>query len=201
MSNEKLPTQEMLDFAKANRREPPKDTVFDYFTSADGEQIRFARFPASNVLDIKGTVIFIPGRTEFIEKFVEDVHIFNALGFACAAMDLRGQGMSASASSRPLKKHYVRSFDPHLEDLKAFFDKVMINKMEKPYILWGHSAGSHVILRFLKEHPEYADAAITVAPDGEGKHRRCTEFYSNRPAWLMRHLGMGGSLYSLDTRF
>lgn len=200
VSNEKLPTQEMLDFAKANRREPPKDTVFDYFTSADGEQIRFARFPASNVLDIKGTVIFIPGRTEFIEKFVEDVHIFNALGFACAAMDLRGQGMS----HRPhpdREKHYVRSFDPHLEDLKAFFDKVMINKMEKPYILMGHSAGSHVILRFLKEHPEYADAAITVAPMVKVNTGGVPNFILTGLPWLMRHLGLGGSYIPGHTAF
>ncbi len=200
MTNDILPTQEMLDYAKENRRVAPKDTVFDYFKSTDGEQIRFARFPASNVLDIKGTVIFMPGRTEFIEKFIEDVHIFNSLGFACAAMDLRGQGMSHRPHHNR-DKHFVRSFDPHLDDVKQFFEQKLIDKMEKPFILMGHSAGSHVILRFLKEHPGYADAAITVAPMVKINGGGIPSFVIKGLTWTMRHLGLGASYIPGHTAF
>lgn len=163
VSSNQLPTQDMLSAAKLARRDAPQDAVFDYFTSTDGHPIRFARFPASKVVEPKGTVIFLPGRTEFIEKFIEDIHIWNELGFAAAAMDLRGQGMSY----RPhpdRHKHFVQNFDAHLNDVKSLFEKVLINKMPQPFILMGHSAGSHVILRFLKEHPGFADAAILIAP-------------------------------------
>jgi len=197
VSEDQVPSEGTLAGAKARRLEVPADGVFDYFKSTDGEQIRFARFPASKVLDIKGTVIFLPGRTEFIEKFLEDVRVFNDLGFACAAMDLRGQGMS----HRPFPdrdKHFVRSFDPHVEDVKAMFDQVLTDKMPKPYILMGHSAGSHVILRFLHDYPGTADAAITVAP--------MVEIYgpmwlAKGLSWLMRHVGLGAAYIPGHTSF
>lgn len=197
MSDEQVPSEGTLANAKAHRREVPDDGVFDYFTASDGQSIRFARFPASKVLDIKGTVIFLPGRTEFIEKFLEDIHIFNEIGFACAAMDLRGQGMS----HRPhpdRDKHYVRSFEPHIDDVKTLFEKALINKMPKPYILMGHSAGSHVILRTLHDHPSLADAAITVAPMVEIK---APVALARGLCWLMRHIGLGAAYIPGHTSF
>ncbi|MBL4639386.1 MAG: alpha/beta hydrolase [Kordiimonadaceae bacterium] len=190
MSENQIPSSELLAKAKAVRREAPEDAVFDYFNSFDGEQIRFARFPASQVDEPKGTVIFVPGRTEFIEKFLEDVHVFNELGFACAAMDLRGQGMS-HRPHRDREKHYVRSFAPHLSDMKALFDQALDNKMPKPFILMGHSAGSHVILRFLAKHPGYADAAITVSPMVRIFLGGVPMFMAKGLTWAMRHIGLG----------
>jgi len=197
VSEDQVPSEGTLAGAKARRREVPADGVFDYFQSKDGERIRFARFPASKVLDIKGTVIFLPGRTEFIEKFLEDIRVFNDLGFACAAMDLRGQGMSY----RPhpdRDKHYVNSFEPHIDDVCALFEQVLTDKMPKPYILMGHSAGSHVILRFLHDHPGVANAAITVAPmveiSGPVMLARCL-------SWLMRHIGLGAAYIPGHTSF
>ncbi len=184
------PSQELLALAKKYRREPPADAVFDYFNSYDGHQIRFARFPASRVIEPKGTVVFLPGRTEFIEKFMEDVHIFNSLGFACAAMDLRGQGMSY----RPIEnreKHLVRSFEPHLLDVKSFFDKKLIEKMPQPFIFMCHSAGSHVALRFMHDYPGYVSAAILVAPMVKINTGPVPAFLAQGLARLMRCLGMG----------
>lgn len=192
MTKKTLPTPEMLASAKEARREAPSDTVFDYFPSYDGEMIRFARFPASRVLEAKGTVIFLPGRTEFVEKFIEDVHVWNALGFACAAMDLRGQGMSA----RPhpdRNKHFVRSFEPHIKDVETLFEKAIINKMPPPYILMGHSAGSHVILRVMKERPNLAQAAITVSPMVDIYTGGAPRFILSAIAHVMRYLGLGAS--------
>jgi lysophospholipase len=192
VSDDQIPSAGTLAGSKARRREVPSDGIFDYFSASDGAQIRYARFPCSKVLDIKGTVIFMPGRTEFIEKFLEDIRVFNELGFACAAMDLRGQGMS----HRPhpdRDKHYVRSFEPHIDDVKTLFDKVLTNKMPKPYILMGHSAGSHVILRFLHDHPGLASAAITVAPMVEILTKPVPTAFAAGLAWVMRHIGMGAS--------
>lgn len=194
------PTADMLATAKANRRLMPDDAVFNYFETEDEKRIRFARFPASKVLEPKGTIIFLPGRTEFIEKFVEDVHLFNAMGFACAAMDLRGQGMSHRPHPNR-DKHLVRSFDTHISDVKQFFDEKLVNKMPKPFILMGHSAGSHVILRFLKECPGYADAAITVAPMVKIYTKGLPDFVVKGLPWLMRHLGLGAAYIPGHTAF
>ncbi|MFC3052512.1 alpha/beta fold hydrolase [Kordiimonas pumila] len=199
MSNRE-PSAAIVAEAKAKRREPPEDAVFEYFKSYDGQQIRFARFPASTVINPKGTIIFLPGRTEFIEKFFEDIRIFNALGYACAAMDLRGQGMSYRPHS-DRGKHFVRSFDPHISDVKALFDKALEGKMPKPFILMGHSAGSHVILRFLHDHPGYVEKAITVAPMVRIYLAGTPAFTVKALSWGMRHLGLGASYIAGHTSF
>ncbi|NVJ97069.1 MAG: alpha/beta hydrolase [Alphaproteobacteria bacterium] len=194
------PSKMIIADAKAHRRELPEDAVFSYFVADDERRLRFARFPASRVIEPKGTIIFLPGRTEFIEKFLEDVHIFNSIGFACAAMDLRGQGMSWRPHPNR-DKHYVRSFDPHISDVKAFFDQKLIGKMPKPFILMGHSAGSHVILRFLKENPGYADAAITVAPMVKIFTGGLPDIVAKGLPWLMRYMGMGAAYIPGHTAF
>jgi len=200
VSEDQIPSDEILAAAKAQRRDIPPDGIFDYFRSNDGEQIRYARFPASKVLEIKGTVIFLPGRTEFIEKFIEDIRVFNNIGFACAAMDLRGQGMSYRPHPNR-DKHYVRSFEPHIEDLKSLFDKVLVDKMPRPYILMGHSAGSHVALRFLHDHPGVADAAITIAPMVEISGGIIVKFFAKCLSWIARHLGLGAAYIPGHTAF
>lgn len=197
---EPYPSGEMMAEAKAKRRLMPDDAVFNYFQTDDEKRIRFARFPASKVLEPKGTIIFMPGRTEFIEKFVEDVHLFNAMGFACAAMDLRGQGLSYRPHPNR-DKHLVLSFDRHISDVKQFFDEKLVNKMPKPFILVGHSAGSHVILRFLKECPGYADAAITVAPMVKIYTKGVPGIVVNGLPWLMRTLGLGAAYIPGHTAF
>lgn len=200
MSEEKLPTSKMLADAKDRRREAPDDAIFSYFTASDGVQMRFARFPASKVVETKGTIIFLPGRTEFIEKFLEDIHIWNDMGFACAAMDLRGQGMSHRVHVNR-DKHYVDTFDQHIDDVHHFFEEALVNKMPKPFILMGHSAGSHVILRFLHDHPRDADAAILVAPmvriAAGGIPRPITYGLSK----LMSMVGLGATYVPGHTKF
>lgn len=200
VSEEKLPSPELLATAKDRRREAPEDAIFDYFTASDDVQMRFARFPASKVVETKGTIIFLPGRTEFIEKFIEDVHIWNGLGFACAAMDLRGQGMSHRVHPNR-DKHYVKTFDQHIDDVHQFFEQALANKMPKPFILMGHSAGSHVILRFLHDHKRDADAAILVAPmvriAAGGMPRAITHGLS----YLMSLIGLGAAYVPGHTAF
>lgn len=197
---ETYPSPELLAQAKEKRREPPEDAIFDYFDSSDGESMRFARFPASKVVEVKGTIIFMPGRTEFIEKFIEDIHIWNGMGFACAAMDLRGQGMSSRVHPNR-NKHYVRSFEPHIEDVHQLFEQAIAGKMPKPYILMGHSAGSHVILRLLHDHPRDADAAILIAPMVRIAAGGVPRVITHALAFLMNFVGLGSAYVPGHTAF
>ena len=160
----------LLAEAKEIRRMEPAGGRYGYLDTPEGGKNRYALFPNPNEdmgKQLKGTVIFMPGRTEFIEKFFEDIHMFHALGFACAGFDLRGQGLSYREHENR-DKHYLKSFDPHMGDVKQLFDEVLETAdregFPKPFILMGHSAGSHTILRFLSENPGYAEKAITVAP-------------------------------------
>jgi lysophospholipase len=179
----------LLRAAKEKRRQDPEGAVFGFVKNFNGGNNRYGLFalpvnpqsvPIDGAVDAnqndatfeegtgpKGTIIFMPGRTEFIEKFYEDIHMFHALGYACAGFDLRGQGLS-HREHPDRDKHYVETFDNHMVDVRQFFDEILNGpegkSLPKPYILMGHSAGSHVILRFLSAHRGYAEKAITVAP-------------------------------------
>ncbi len=161
---------ELLAAARGSRRTEPLGGRYGYLDTPEGGKNRYALFPNPNEGTgerLKGTIIFMPGRTEFIEKFFEDIHMFHALGFACAGFDLGGQGLSYREHENR-DKHYLKSFDPHMGDVKQLFDNVLETadreEFPKPFILMGHSAGSHTILRFLSENPGYAGKAVTVAP-------------------------------------
>lgn len=152
-----------MDFieAKEQRRQEPEGGYFDFFSSFDRARIRYGYWPIENP---KGTVVILGGRTEFIEKFFEDMHLWQARGYSVAAMDWRGQGMS-KREHKDYERHYILDFDDHIKDLKKFFDHFLTPEVgQMPIILMAHSAGSHCVLRFLHDHGDLVDKAITVSP-------------------------------------
>src|SRR3954470_16903459 len=95
----------------------PPDVVSGTFKTPDGVSLRFARWapPPGR----KGTVCLLPGRSEFIEKYFETVRDLRARGFAVAAFDWRGQGLSECALNDPRKGH-VERFSEYDIDLETF---------------------------------------------------------------------------------
>ena len=168
----------LLMLAKQNRRSPPATFEFDYVTASDGARLRYGTVPADP--SAKGTVLFLPGRTEFIEKFYEDMHIFTALGYSVAGMDLRGQGLS-HRENPDRDKHDLASFDVHIGDVDAVITHLMDCDMPQPFYIMAHSAGSHVTLRYLHDHGDRIQAAITVAP-------MVRIAGSGAPQWMMKSL-------------
>jgi len=64
----------------------------------------------------RGTIILYPGRTEFIEKYLETAEDFIARGFTVLIMDPRGQGLSARLLPDRLRS-YVDDFQDYADDL------------------------------------------------------------------------------------
>lgn len=151
------------------RRTEPKTEVdgsgFDFFNSFDGVKIRYGLWTVKSAV---GTVVILGGRTEFTEKFYEDMHNWQARGYNVAAMDWRGQGLShrelADKGGNNRERHYLNSFDDLIKDLNCFFDQILIPCSPKPHILMGHSQGGHSILRFLHDHGDKVDKAIVMSP-------------------------------------
>lgn len=148
------------------RLREPEVGGFDYFESFDGAEIRYGYWPVEQA---KGTVVILGGRTEFIEKYFEDMHEWQKRGYSVAAMDWRGQGLShrlcAGMGDDGWERHYLTSFDDLLLDLRIFFDRVAEREgMTAPFMLMGHSQGSHSCLRFMHDYPDMIDRAILVAP-------------------------------------
>ena len=140
------------------------------FVQASGARLRFACWngPAGG----RGTVVVLPGRGEFIEKYAtEAVGKLLDRGFAVHALDWRGQGLS----DRPLPDHdkgHVDNFITFMADLKQFLDTVVAPAAPRPILAVAHSMGGHVLLRHLAERGAGPlAAALTVSPM-TGLHRQ-----------------------------
>ena len=59
----------------------PSGATAGYLTSFDGTKLRVARWDATRA-PMRGTVVIVPGRTEFIEKYFEVVADLRRRGYA-----------------------------------------------------------------------------------------------------------------------
>ena len=120
----------------------PENAAADVMEAADGVRIRYARFPASAP---NGTVIILPGRNEFIEKYFETIGDLRQRGFAAVALDWRGQGGSDRLLRDRMRGH-IESFDSYVDDLDRFFFEVVLPDCRPPYTILGHSTGALIAL-------------------------------------------------------
>ena len=93
----------------------------------------------------RGTIFLCPGRTEFIEKYLETISDLTARGFWVVIADPRGQGLSERMLEDRLKS-YVATFQDYADDLGWVAD-TLAPHCPKPYIAMGHSMGGTIVLQ------------------------------------------------------
>ncbi|MEE9347565.1 MAG: alpha/beta hydrolase [Robiginitomaculum sp.] len=138
----------------------PQRAQFSYITHK-GVRLRVLVLP-SNAVEARGTIILVPGRTEFIEKYFETAESFRARGYAVLLMDHRGQGLSDRLLPDPLKS-WVGSFDHYVDDL-AFMVKTLEADLPRPHIIVGQSMGGAIALLGLISGHLDPDAAVINCP-------------------------------------
>ncbi|MFE0756443.1 alpha/beta fold hydrolase [Inquilinus sp. NPDC058860] len=134
----------------------------DVLTTPDGARLRWAVWPEPEGR-VRGTVLILNGRSEFIEKYRETAGELIARGFRVFGFDWRGQGLSSRTPTGDETGHYD-SFDPLVRDAALLIDQVVRPAGEGPLILLGHSMGGHLALRLLAGRPNLAAGAILTAP-------------------------------------
>lgn len=138
----------------------PDGAALGVVTAADGVKLRAAVWqPKGAPL---GTVVVCTGRTEFIEKYFELIGEFLSRNYAVVCFDWRGQGLSDRLLDDRGKGH-VRRFADYDLDLDAIVAGPLAD-LPKPWVLFGHSMGGHVGLRFLARRPEVFERALLSAP-------------------------------------
>ena len=139
----------------------PDHVVSGSIKTPDGVNLRFARWepPPGR----KGTVVILQGRAEFIEKYFETARDLRQRGFAVAAFDWRGQGMSDRALSDH-HKGYVRSFKEYSTDLDAIMAQVVLPDCPPPIYALGHSMGGSIAIRALHDGSRSFDRVVLSAP-------------------------------------
>jgi lysophospholipase len=135
---------------------------FDYFHTPDNLSIRYGMIPRAK--NCRGTVLFLNGRSEFMEKHFETLSGLHERGFRVCSMDWRGQGMSSRMLPNA-HKGYVKSYDDYQRDLAQFLREIVVPGSDGgPLILLCHSMGAHIALRYLHDHPEGISCAVMVSP-------------------------------------
>lgn len=119
-----------------------------WLTAADGKRLRALIWRGR---EARGTIVIFPGRTEHAEKYERVAAAFVARGFAVAALDWRGQGLSDRLISETRAGH-VDDFAEYQLDAAAYLTHLA--DLPRPLYLLAHSMGGCIGLRLLMaEHP------------------------------------------------
>jgi lysophospholipase len=165
----------------------PGNTFCATVTTDDGVELRYARWPAARS-PVRGTVIIVHGRTEFIEKYFETVGDLRRRGFAVCTFDARGQGGSARLLGNRRKGH-VRDFADHVNDLETIVEEVALPDCPPPYYVLAHSTGALIALlsaeRLRTQVERMVLASPLIAP-----YRASPKTLARLTGFLM-HFGLG----------
>jgi lysophospholipase len=115
-----------------------------WFTAADGVRLRAGLWAGG----AKGTVILLPGRTEYVEKYGRAAGDLVARGLSCITIDWRGQGLADRALADRMAGH-VEDFAEYQRDLDALVALARAEGLPEPFYLMAHSMGGCIGLRGL----------------------------------------------------
>ena len=110
----------------------------------------------------RGSIIFSPGRTEFIEKYLESAADFVERGFNVLILDPRGQGLSQRLIDDPFKS-WVKDFQHYADDF-SFVANAFKDRLPKPHIAMGHSMGGTIVLHAVLSEAFRPSAVVCTAP-------------------------------------
>ena len=145
----------------ATQSAPPGGVCGEVVTQ-DRVRIRYARWQATGSPH-RGTVVLMQGRTEFIEKYYENVTLLRTKGYDVATFDWRGQGLSQRLLSNRAKG-YVRRFDDYLLDLDAVMRDVVLPDCRAPLYAVAHSMGGAILINALTQKRNWFDRVVLSAP-------------------------------------
>ncbi len=95
--------------------------------------------------------------------YFETIHFLRQLGWACAVIDWRGQGLSTRFLPDRRKGH-VRNFAEYQYDAAALLACTDLEAFPRPHVLLANSMGGTIAFRFAVENPASVDAVILAAP-------------------------------------
>jgi lysophospholipase len=110
----------------------------------------------------RGSLLFLPGRGDAYEKYLETYEHWRRRGWQVTAVDWRGQAGSGRLGADEITGH-VEDFAVWLGDLAAFWREWACDRAG-PLVLVGHSMGGHLALRAVAERVlEPSPAALVLS--------------------------------------
>ena len=143
-----------------NRRAVPTDASESFWQAADGWPIRRIDWRGAN--SSRGSMLFLPGRGDHYEKYLETLAYFADAGWQVTSIDWRGQGGSGRLLSDPHVGH-IDDFATWIADLRRFWTEWK-QQTPGPHVVLAHSMGGHLAMRALVEKAIDPDAVAMSAP-------------------------------------
>jgi lysophospholipase len=148
-----------------DRRAIPPAAHESVWRAADGHALRRIDWPgagAATGAPARGAILFLPGRGDHYEKYLETLEQWHRAGWRVTAADWRGQAGSGRLGKDAVTGH-VEDFAIWIDDLAQLWDS-WAAETPGPHVLAAHSMGGHLALRALAEHRVSPDAAVLSAP-------------------------------------
>ncbi len=143
-------------------RSIPEGAVESFWTGQDGARIRRLDWPADGPAPVRGSILFMPGRGDAYEKYLELFADWHERGWAVTSADWRGQAGSGRLGADPHTGH-VADFAIWVDDLARLWADWQATT-PPPHVLVGHSMGGHLALRAVAEQRIEPDALVLSAP-------------------------------------
>lgn len=144
-----------------DRRAIPAGAQESRWTAPAGHSVRRIDW-APQAQPVKGSLLFLPGRGDFYEKYLETLDHWARAGWRVTAADWHGQAGSGRLGKDAVTGH-VRDFADWVDDLAALWAEWK-DRTPGPHVLAGHSMGGHLVLRAAAEGRVDPDALLLSAP-------------------------------------
>lgn len=165
-----------------DRRAYPEDATITHQPACDGWPLRVFDWPGTGG---RGTLLFVGGRGDMFEKYLEGFAHWRARGWTVTSFDWRGQGGSGRVGPDAMVGH-IESFDDWIDDLAERFGAL---DASRPRAIVAHSMGGHLVLRALIERRIAPDAAVLVSPMLGLKSAPLSQAMAGRIAAAMTRIG------------
>lgn len=141
-----------------DRRAIPTSARESQWSAPDGHRVRRIDWTGGE----RGSIMFLPGRGDNYEKYLETLEEWHRAGWRVTAADWRGQGGSGRLG-RDMTTGHIADFQLWLDDLAALW-REWTAATPGPHVLAAHSMGGHLVLRAVAEGMVRPDALVLSAP-------------------------------------
>jgi lysophospholipase len=146
-----------------NRRAIPADASETEWRAADGWLLRRIDWnTVDHATPPRGSLLFLPGRGDAYEKYLETLDYWHRRGWRVTAADWRGQAGSGRLGNDAVTGH-IGDFAQWVDDLARFWADWKAST-PGPHVLAGHSMGGQIVLRAVAERRVNPDAVVLSAP-------------------------------------
>ncbi len=145
---------------KFDRRMIPTGAALQSVSMRDGWPVRMFGWPVP--AKPRGSILFLGGRGDFFEKYLESLAHWHSRGWSITAFDWRGQGGSGRVGSDP-KVGHIEHFSDWIDDLAQIYAEWQA-RSAGPHIVIAHSMGGHLGLRAVIERRIDPAAVVLISP-------------------------------------